>query len=184
LVDLETLTDAQQELFDFVVANQLPWANDAGFKITTDDGRLIGPFNSFLRRPQVALQWLAFAEAEAKYTSLTDRVREVVIVAVGAVWEAQYEMYAHKILARQYGLSPEVVKALGEGAVPDELSDDEKLAVRVTRQLTLNHRLDDELFREAEQAFGQQGLSDIWAVMAEYQGVCILLNMFTVPIPD
>jgi 4-carboxymuconolactone decarboxylase len=50
--------------------------------------------------------------------------------------------------------------------------------------LTLNHRLDDGLFREAEQAFGQQGLSDIWAVMAEYQGVCILLNMFTVPIPD
>jgi 4-carboxymuconolactone decarboxylase len=186
LADPSTLTHAQQELFDSVMANQLPWANDAGFRIKTDDGRLIGPFNTFLRHPEIALRFLGFAAAESGHTSLPDRVREVVIVAVGAVWGtgARYELYAHKILARQLGLSPEVIKALGEGDVPDELSDDEKLAVRVARQLLIEHRLDDDLYRAAEEAFGQQGLYDIGAVMGQYQTVCTLLTMFQVPAPE
>jgi 4-carboxymuconolactone decarboxylase len=183
LADPATLTPAQQELVDAVMANQLPWANENGFQISTDGGRLIGPFNTFLLRPEVALRFLAFAAAEASYTSLSDEVREVVIVAVGAVWGADYELYAHKTLAGRIGLSPEVIKALSEGAVPDQLGEQEKLAVRVARQLLVEHRLDDDLFRVAEQAFGRQGLYDIGAVMGQYQAVCTLLPMFAVPAP-
>lgn len=179
-----TLTPAQQELVDSVMANQLPWANENGFQITTDDGQLIGPFNTFLLRPEVALRFLAFAAAEASHTSLSDTVREVVIVAVGAVWGADYELYAHKILARRIGLSPEAIKALSEGAVPDELGEQEKIAVRVARQLLVEHRLDDDLFRVAEQTFGKRGLYDIGAVMGQYQAVCTLLTMFAVPAPN
>ncbi|GGP02219.1 hypothetical protein GCM10012278_08580 [Nonomuraea glycinis] len=169
-----------------MMANQLPWANDAGFRIRTDDGRLIGPFNTFLRHPEIALRFLGFAAAESGHTSLSDRVREVVIVAVGAVWgkNAQYELYAHKILACRLGLSPDLIEALGNGEVPDRLSDDEKLAARVARQLLVEHRLDDDLYHAAEEEFGQQGLYDIGAVMGQYQTVCTLLTMFQVPAPE
>lgn len=184
LADPATVTPAQQELVDSVMANQLPWANENGFRIRTDDGRLIGPFNTFLLQPEIALRFLAFAAAEASHTSLPDKVREAVIVAVGAVWGADYELYAHKILARRIGLSPEVIKALSEGAVPDQLGEQEKIAVRVARQLLIQHRLDDDLFRVAEQAFGERGLYDIGAVMGQYQAVCTLLTMFAVPAPE
>ncbi|HWD82809.1 MAG TPA: hypothetical protein VG497_28105, partial [Kribbella sp.] len=169
-----------------IMANQLPWANDSGFEISTGDGRLIGPFNTFLRHPEIALRFLEFAAAESDHTSLTERVREVVIVAVGAVWGtgAQYELYAHKIIAAQFDLSPDVVHALANGEVPGELEAEEKLAVHVTRQLLIEHRLDDDLYRAAEQAFGQQGLYDIGAVMGQYQTVCTLLTMFQVPAPE
>lgn len=186
LADPSALTPAQQELFDSVLANQLPWANDSGFEISTGDGRLIGPFNTFLRHPEIALRFLDFAAAESGHTSLTERVREVVIVAVGAVWGtgARYELYAHRIVAAQLGLPPDVVDALANGEVPGELGDDEQLAVRVTRQLLIEHRLDDDLYRAAEQAFGQRGLYDIGAVMGQYQTVCTLLTMFRVPAPE
>ncbi|GAA0937798.1 carboxymuconolactone decarboxylase family protein [Pseudonocardia zijingensis] len=184
LTDPATLTSAQQELVDSVMANQLPWANENGFQIRADDGQLIGPFNTFLLQPEVALRFLGFAAAEASHTSLSDTVREVVIVAVGAVWGADYELYAHKILARRIGLPPEVVTALSEGAVPDQLGEHEKIAVRVARQLLIEHRLDDDLFRVAEQAFGKRGLYDIGAVMGQYQAVCTLLTMFAVPAPE
>lgn len=68
--------------------------------------------------------------------------------------------------------------------MPDDLSDDEKLAVRVARQLLIEHRLDDDLYHAAEEAFGQQGLYDIGAVMGQYQTVCTLLTMFQVPAPE
>ncbi|MGK3209200.1 carboxymuconolactone decarboxylase family protein [Amycolatopsis sp. MEPSY49] len=186
LIDPSAMTPEQQKLFDSVMANQLPWANDSGFEISTEDRRLIGPFNTFLRHPEIALRFLEFAAAESEHTSLTERVREVVIVAVGAVWGtgAQYEVYAHRIVAARMGLSPDVIHAIAEGEVPGELGDEEKLAIRVTRQLLTEHRLDDDLYRAAEQAFGQRGLYDIGAVMGQYQTVCTLLAMFQVPAPE
>lgn len=186
LIAPAALSGEQKELFDSIMANQLPWSQDAGFRIRTEGGRLIGPFNSFLRNPAVASRFLAFAAAESSHTSLPDRVREVVIVAVGAVWGAgaQYELYAHRILAAQAGVSPEAIRALSLGEVPAELTPHEKIAVRVVRQLLIDRRLDDDLYRAAEQAFGERGLSDIGALMGQYQTVCTLLTMFQVPAPE
>jgi 4-carboxymuconolactone decarboxylase len=184
LTDPATLTQPQQQLFDSVVANQLPWANDAGFRIRTADGRLIGPFNTFLLRPEVAVKFLAFAAAEQSHTALSERVREIAIISVGAVWGADYELYAHKILARQAGLSEAAIEKLADGGLPDELSEPEKTAARVARRLSVDHRIDDALYREAEQVFGRQGLFDLAAVMAQYHAVSTLLTLFAVPAPE
>jgi hypothetical protein len=47
--------------------------------VTTSDGRLIGPFNSFLLHPPVASACLQFWSAVQSNTSLSPRVREVVM---------------------------------------------------------------------------------------------------------
>jgi 4-carboxymuconolactone decarboxylase len=59
LADPTTLTGAQRELFSTIEATQVPWANAAGFEATTADGRLIGPYNSFLLHPEVAAKILS-----------------------------------------------------------------------------------------------------------------------------
>ncbi|WP_456822455.1 hypothetical protein [Bradyrhizobium sp. USDA 4502] len=60
-------------------------------------------------------------------------MREVVIIAVGALWSAEYELYAQNSLACQAGLSDQAVAALAVGGIPDDLSDDEKIAVYLVR---------------------------------------------------
>jgi 4-carboxymuconolactone decarboxylase len=184
LTDGESLTSTERELFDEVTTTQVLWANDAGFKATTDDGRLIGPFNSLLLHPDVASKFLEFQAAEATHTSLCERVREVVIIAVGAVWHADYELYAHSILARKAGLSDEAVTTLADGGIPEDLSEQEKIAARVARQLSSRHRIDDALYHEAEHAFGTRGLFDIAALMGQYHTVCTVLTLFEVPAPE
>jgi 4-carboxymuconolactone decarboxylase len=52
LADPTTLTAAQRELFEAVKATRVPLANEVGLQVTTEDGRLIGPFNSFLCAPR------------------------------------------------------------------------------------------------------------------------------------
>lgn len=47
--------------------------------------------------------------AEDKHTSLDARVRQVVILAVGAVWKADYQLYAHAAVARKAGLSDRII---------------------------------------------------------------------------
>jgi 4-carboxymuconolactone decarboxylase len=183
LSDPATLTSAQRELFERVKATRLPWAEEAGFQVTTVDGRLIGPFNSFLLRPEVADKYLDFTAAAATHRSLSPQVREVVIVAVGAVWDADYELYAHTTLARQAGLSDEAVTTLRNGGIPEELGEDEKIAARVARELSTRHRIDDELYRAAEKTFGTMGLFDIAVLIGQYHTVCTLLTLFEVPAP-
>jgi 4-carboxymuconolactone decarboxylase len=184
LVDPKTLSSAQRELFDAVMSTWVLWGNEVGIEATTADGRLIGPFNSFLLHPEVAAKFLEFVAAAATHTTLSHRVREVVIIAVGAVWAAGYELYAHTTLARHAGLSNDAVMTLANGGIPDDLSEHEKIAARVARQLSTRHRIDEELYREAEQAFGRTGLFDIVALMGQYHTVCAALNLFEVPAPN
>jgi 4-carboxymuconolactone decarboxylase len=184
LVDPRTLTSAQRELFDTVMSTWVLWGNDAGLEATTSDGRLIGPFNSFLLRPEVAAKFVEFVTVAAAHTALSHRVREVVIIAVGAVWAADYELYAHTTLARLAGLSNDAVTTLANGGIPDNLSEHEKIAARVACQLSTRHRIDEELYREAEQTFGTTGLFDIVALMGQYHTVCAALNLFEVPAPN
>jgi 4-carboxymuconolactone decarboxylase len=183
LVDPKTLTSAQRELFDAVMTTWVLWSNDAGLEATTADGRLIGPFNSLLLHPEVGAKFLEFVAAAATHTTVSQRVREVVIIAVGAVWDASYELYAHTILARHVGLSDDAVTTLANGGIPDDVSEHEKIAARVARQLSTRHRIDEELYREAEQAFGRTGLFDIVALIGQYHTVCAVLNLFEVPVP-
>jgi 4-carboxymuconolactone decarboxylase len=184
LIDPSEYTDIQKKLSDYVINTQVPWANENGFRVTATDGRLIGPFNAFLRRPDVALKFLEFAAAEHRYTSLSEGEREAVVVSVGGLWDAEYELYAHKILARNNGVTPEAITALQKGAVPDDLTDREKIAARVAQQLTTGHRIDDALYREAVETFGESGMYDIAAVLGQYLAVSAVLTMFMVAVPE
>src|ERR1700761_2208314 len=100
------LSPEQHRLFDHITATVVPWAQRGGFAATDADGRLIGPFNPSLLNPSLATALLALQAAAEIHTSLPERVREIVILTVGAFWQAPYELYAHSAVASQVGLSP------------------------------------------------------------------------------
>lgn len=183
LADTASLTSAQRELFDMLTSTWVAYANKLGVQATTEDGRLIGPFNAFLLHPEVTAKLSEFQTAEANHTTLTPRVRDVIIIVVGAVWRADYELYAQINVAHKAGLSKDAIAVLANGGTPEDLSDEEKVAMHLARDLATFHRVDNKLYREAEQAFGKTGLFDIVAVMGVYQTVCAALALFEVPVP-
>ena len=101
LVDPLALSAAQKEIYDRINATFGPWADSVDFQAKTGDGRLIGPFNPILYSPGISSSFLDLHDAEEKYTSLDERVRQVVILSVGAVWKSGYELYAHSAAARK-----------------------------------------------------------------------------------
>ena len=128
LLDPRGLTAAQKRTYDTISSTMVPWAQSSGFKAANDDGTLVGPFNSILWSPEITDAFLALQEAEQEHTALTDRVRQVVILAVGAVWQCDYERYAHGAVARKAGLPEDAIRALASGAPAPGLSDEEQLA--------------------------------------------------------
>jgi 4-carboxymuconolactone decarboxylase len=183
LADPATLAPAQRELYDQLIATWVVFSDKLGGQSTTQDGRLIGPFNALLLHPEVAAKLMEFQVAESANSSLSPGVREVVIIMLGAVYGADYELYAHKLVGPTAGLSHDDVLALCQGNIPAGLSEHEKLAARLTQAMATRHHIDDELYREAESAFGPKGLFDIAAVLGVYHTVCTMLNLFEVPAP-
>src|SRR5690349_13963089 len=137
LYDREAIEPAQQALFDWQMTNVVPWAQKAGFQAKTESGRLIGPFNPALLTPALSKAFADFVLVEHENTSLSPRAREVVILTVGAAWEAGYELYAHCAVGRYVGLSDEQVRTLAAGGLPTDLSDTETTAYRLAHALTV-----------------------------------------------
>lgn len=178
------LTDSQKTLYDFINRKMVPWAESSGFRAKLSDGRFIGPFNPILASPEVGRAFLDLQEAEQAKTSLGVRVRQVIILSVGAVWKSDYEQYAHSAVARKVGLSDEAIRSLTLGEPSHELNNQEDIAQRLTLQLTREHQVGDQLYREALATFGVQGIVDLVVLAGCYDTVSSLLNMFRVPVPE
>ena len=183
LVRPEDLSPDQKSLYDLIMKQFVPGLRGGNLESSTSDGRLIGPYNPLLYSPEMSSAFLDFQLAEAKSTSLEARVRQVVILAVGAVWKAPYEVYAHAAVARTLGFSEEDIAKLSAGASPESLSGAERIAQRYATQLTTSHWIDDDLFAEAKKTFGVKGLVDMAQLIGAYHLVCAILNSFAIPAP-
>jgi 4-carboxymuconolactone decarboxylase len=184
LLNTAEMPASQRRIYDRLNAGMIQWAEGVPFRSKTSGGRLVGPFNPMLLSPNTTSGFLDFIESDAGSTTLDARLREVVILTVGAVWKSGYQIYAHSAVARKAGLPEQAIRDLAAGGCPDQLTDDEKIAHRYAHQLTVEHRVDDALYRAAEQTFGSQGLMDLAYLLGWYYTVCALLNAFEVPVPD
>jgi 4-carboxymuconolactone decarboxylase len=183
LLDPRALSPAQKAVYDRISAAFGSWADRIHFRSRTDDGRLIGPFNPILFSPGISSSFLDLHDAEEEHTSLDERVRQVVILAVGAVWRSDYELYAHSAAARKAGISESAIRTLAAGGLPDGLSEQEKVAQRYARQFSAEHRVDADLYGAAVHAFGEQGVVDLTYLIGIYHITCGLLNSFDIPAP-
>jgi 4-carboxymuconolactone decarboxylase len=82
------------------------------------------------------------------------------------------------------GLPEAAIQALASGESPEGLTSNELVAYRFARQLTAERRVDDDLYRKAKQAFGEEGLVDMVYLIGIYLVTCALLNGFEIPAPS
>ena len=187
LLDPTALDPEQRRLYERMEGTTVPWARESGFVPEGRDGRLFGPFNALLYSPELGAAQLDYLKTERAVSALDGRMREVVILTVGAVCASRYELYAHRAVAAQLGLASEDIEALATGKVPGpetKLAPEELIAHRFVRAVTADHRVPNELYREAEKAFGHKALVDMLHLAGLYLMVSALLNAFDVPVPE
>src|SRR5689334_11777493 len=98
-------------------------------------GRMSGPFNAWLRSPELADRLQKVGEYVRFHTSLDKRLNEMAIIMTAQYWGSTYEWFAHAPLAIKAGLDPEIVAALGAGTKPEKMQDDEAIVWEFTTQL-------------------------------------------------
>jgi 4-carboxymuconolactone decarboxylase len=142
-----------------------------------------GPFNAWLRTPELADRLQKVGEYIRFNTSLDKRVNEMAIIMTAHAWGSQYEWYAHAPLAIKAGLDPAVVAAIGAGKKPDNMKDDEAIVWEFSTQLRRDHGVDDAIYARALEKFGEKGIMDLVAVNGYYDVVSMTLNVARVAPP-
>ena len=145
--------------------------------------RMSGPFNAWLRSPELADRLQRVGEYVRFNTSLDKRVNEMAILMTAQAWGSQYEWYAHAPLALKAGLDPAIIAAIGAGRKPDNMKDDEAIVWEFTTQLRRDHGVDDAIYAKALEKFGERGIIDLIGVNGYYDVVSMTLNVAHVKPP-
>jgi 4-carboxymuconolactone decarboxylase len=142
-----------------------------------------GPFNAWLRSPELADRLQKVGEYIRFNTSLDKRVNEMAILMTAQAWGSQYEWYAHAPLALKAGLDPAVIAAIGAGERPEQMKEDEAIVWEFTTQLRRDHAVDDATYAKALERFGERGIVDLIGVNGYYDVVSMTLNVAHVKPP-
>ena len=159
-------------------------SNFNAFKAVREDGALMGPWNPWLHEPGIGRAIWDLTLAMTANASLPDDVRQIVILVVGARFDAAYEIYAHIAVAEREGMKPERLASLTAGLKPSDLSAQESVAFDLAFKLVRGGTLPEPLYRLAVQTFGQHGTNEMIYLVGLYSLVSTTLNGFNVPAPE
>lgn len=140
-------------------------------------------FRMIMHSPELAPGMLQLADAILRGNSLPDQLRELVIVRVGHVYEAPYELHHHENIGRLVGMSQAALAAAASGSTEGQgqgLSKEEAAVLRCTDRLLARHTLSEAERAEVLEFLSVGQLSDLVITVGFYQLVCNFLNTFGV----
>lgn len=182
----DELTGEQRQLYDSIAGDARRNAARKS-KVTADNGALGGPFNALLYAPQVGDAVQRLGAALRFDSSLPGHLRELAILMVAKRWRANYEWYAHALIAAREGLDEALIAAIKAGdALEDaeEAGEDAKIVYRFVTELTGTRRVSEAAYARTKALLGEQGLVELIALVGYYSLISGLLNTFEVAVPD
>jgi 4-carboxymuconolactone decarboxylase len=145
---------------------------------------LRGPFNALLRSPDLCDLVQRVGAFVRFKSSIPPRLNELAIIMAGRKWTAQYEFYAHRKLAIEAGLKPEIADAVARNERPAGMAADEATIYDFVTELLTTGHVSDASFKGVKDAFGERGVVDLVGAVGYYSLVSMTLNVARVQLPD
>jgi alkylhydroperoxidase family enzyme len=151
--------------------------HDLVARIRGERGKLLDLYHLLLHSPPLAEGWLALLTAVRQHTELPGDLRELVILRIGWLNGAPYEVAEHEPIALREGLTPEQVAATRDWRAAAHLySPAEALALTVADQISRDCELDDATWTASEHMWGRQGLVELIVTVSAYNMVSRFLR--------
>jgi 4-carboxymuconolactone decarboxylase len=147
-------------------------------------GRIQGPLRAVLHNAELADRWQALGALLRYQTLLTPRQSELAILVTGRACRSPFEWHAHRLEAEKAGIETPVIEALLVERVPDDLSDDDALVVRVAIELNRLRSVTDATYADALARFGPRKLVELTSLVGYYTMVAMTLNAHEIPLPE
>ena len=140
------------------------------------DGEVLNIFRTLVVHPDLTRRWLVFGNHVLGKSTLSPRLRELVILRVGWLCGSDYEWGQHVLIARDEGVNDEEITRIEEGPDADGWSPDDRAALHAVDELHRDQEIGDETWTSLREAFDEQQCLDIIFTVGQYVLVCMALN--------
>jgi 4-carboxymuconolactone decarboxylase len=166
--DLSTLTSEDREVVEKNAMN----------------GRIFNIFKVLAHHPKLVKRWTPFAGHVLAKQTLPFRDREMLILRIGWLNQAEYEFAQHELIARRGGLSDADIAHIKEGPKAAGLSAQEAALLQMADDLFENSVVSDATWTALSKTYSTEQLMDAVFTVGQYNMVSWALNSFGVPLDD
>lgn len=163
------MSEGQRRLYDAIVSGPR--------------GKFGGPFPALLHCPEIADQVQALGATLRFDGKLSARLREVAILTIARDWRCIVEWDAHVTIAEREGMDMNLVRAIRDDDVLDDMPDDVCAVLALCRELTDTRFVSDTTYRQAVNAIGREGVVELTVLIGYFTTLSMILNTFEVA-PD
>ncbi len=167
----EEMTPQQKTMVDHLLAGERKGSTE-------------GPFNVFLRSPEMGDVAQQLGAQIRFHSSLPRKLNELAIITTARYWGAQFEWTAHSRAAAQAGVSAATIDAIANGKRPTGLQPDEEAIYNFCHELLSNKQVSDATFKATVGVVGERGAVDLIGAMGYYSLVSMALNVDRYPLAD
>ena len=147
-------------------------------------GSTEGPFNVFLRSPEMGDVAQQLGAQVRFHSSLPRKLSELAIITTARYWGAQFEWSAHSRNAAQAGISAATIDSIANGKQPAGLPADEAAVYRFCHELLTSRQVSDATYKAAVDTVGERGVVDLIGAMGYYSLVSMALNVDRYPLAN
>ena len=146
-------------------------------------GRDLNIFRVLMNHPQLTKRWAVFAAHVLHKQTLPARERELLILRIGWLNQAEYEWAQHVEIAKRSGISEDEIERvkLGPGA---GWSAFEAALLQAADDLYENSVVSDDTWKALATKLSPQQMMDVVFTIGQYNLVSWALNSFGVPLDD
>ncbi|MGA2433518.1 MAG: carboxymuconolactone decarboxylase family protein [Acidimicrobiales bacterium] len=144
---------------------------------------VVGPFIPLLYAPNISERIEPLGSELRFFGTIDRRVHELIVCFIAARTSNQFEWAVHAPVALSLGASEQQINALRNGQTPEDLTEQESVALRFVSSLIERNEVSDQDFDEATTHFGKPGVVELTAIVGYFVMVCWLLNVAGTPAP-
>lgn len=140
-------------------------------------GRLINVYRALLNSPPLAETWFEHLNAVRWKTSLSGRLREIVIIRIGHLANVAYIIKQHvPKLAVAEGLSIEECSALADWRATELFSETERAVLAYTDAVTRDAAADEQVYGAAATHFEPAAMVELTVLIGTYNMHARVMN--------
>jgi 4-carboxymuconolactone decarboxylase len=147
------------------------------------NGRDVNLFKVLMHHPTLVRRWTVFAGHVLRKQTLPPRERELLILRIGWLNQAEYEWAQHVEIAKREGISEAEIERVKLGPTGPWASDDATL-LQAVDDLFENSVVSDATWNALAKKYSTEQMIDLVFTIGQYNLVSWALNSLGVPLDD
>ncbi len=149
-----------------------------------EKGTVFNIFKTLSHHPDLFRRWLVFGNHVLFKSTLPPRERELIILRIGWLCEAEYEWAQHVLIGKEAGLTAEEIDRIKAGPNARGWSETDKLLLQATDELRKDAFITDATWNGLSRHFDKKQLMDVVFAVGQYNLVSMALNTLGVQLDD